>query len=222
MSGSPILEFKNVTKSFGTIKALDDVSFKVGEGEFVFLVGPSGAGKTTLLRLILGEIKPTAGEIIFETKNVANLKGAEIPEHRQRIGVVFQDFKLLPERTLRENIEVALDVKEIPQSKWDNLVNSTLKMVGLSDRSELFPSQLSGGEVQRVSLARALVVNPKLIFADEPTGNLDWDTGEEIMKLFEKVNKEGKTIIVSSHNKDIIEKMAKRIIRLKGGKVVEK
>jgi len=217
-----LLEFKKVTKSFGNIKALDDVSFKVNEGEFVFVVGPSGAGKTTLLRLILGEVRPTAGEIVFDGRNIANLKSNEVPLHRQKIGVVFQDFKLLPERTIRENIEVALAVKEVAESKWKGIVDEVLKMVGLSERSELFPAQLSGGEVQRVSLARALVVDPKLIFADEPTGNLDWDTGEEIMKLFSKINKEGKTIIVSSHNKDIIERMAKRVIKLKGGKLVEK
>ncbi len=222
MSSPVILEFKNVTKSFGRIKALDDVSFKVEEGEFVFVVGPSGAGKTTLLRLIMAEIRPTAGEIVFDGKNIANLKNSEIPTHRQKMGVVFQDFKILPERTVRENVEVALAVKEIEEAKWTRIVDEVLQMVGLSDRSELFPSQLSGGEIQRVALARALVVNPKLIFADEPTGNLDWDTGEEIMKLFSKINKEGKTIIVSSHNKDIIERMAKRVIKLKGGKLVEK
>lgn len=222
MSSPVILEFKNVTKSFGRIKALDDVSFKVEEGEFVFVVGPSGAGKTTLLRLIMGEIRPTAGEIVFDGKNIANLKNSEIPLHRQKMGVVFQDFKILSERTVRENVEVALAVKEIDEAKWTKIVDEVLQMVGLSDRSELFPSQLSGGEIQRVALARALVVNPKLIFADEPTGNLDWDTGEEIMKLFSKINKEGKTIIVSSHNKDIIERMAKRIIKLKGGRLVEK
>lgn len=219
---SAILEFKNVTKSFGKIKALSDVSFKVDEGEFVFVVGPSGAGKTTLLRLLLGEIKPTSGEIVFAGKNIANIKNSEIPEHRQKIGIVFQDFKLLPERTVRENIEVALAVKEIDEDKWDKIVDEVLTMVGLSARSELFPAQLSGGEIQRVALARALVVEPKLIFADEPTGNLDWDTGEEIMKLFSKINKEGKTIIVSSHNKDIIERMAKRVIKLKEGRLVEK
>ena len=222
MSGTPILEFKEVSRSFGKIKALDDVSFEVKEGEFVFVVGPSGAGKTTLLRLILAEIAPTSGQIIFESKDVARLKPSELPEHRQRIGVVFQDFKLLTDRTVRENVEVALAVKGVDQAKWKGMVDAVLKSVGLSERSELFPAQLSGGEVQRVSLARALAVNPKLIFADEPTGNLDWETGEEIMKLFEKVNKEGMTIIVSSHNQDIIEKMAKRVIKLKDGRLAGK
>lgn len=222
MSGTPILEFKDVTKSFGKIKALENVSFGVREGEFVFVVGPSGAGKTTLLRLILGEIKPTSGQIVFESKDVAKLKSSELPEHRQRIGVVFQDFKLLSDRTVRENVEVALAVKGVDESKWKGIVDSVLKSIGLYERAELFPAQLSGGEIQRVSLARALAVNPKLIFADEPTGNLDWDTGEEIMKLFERVNKEGMTIIVSSHNQDIIEKMGKRVIKLKEGKLAEK
>lgn len=222
MSGAPILEFKDVSKSFGKIKALENISFGVKEGEFVFVVGPSGAGKTTLLRLILGEIAPTSGQIIFESKDVAKLKNSEVPEHRQRIGVVFQDFKLLSDRTVRENVEVALAVKGVGEAKWKGMVDAVLKSVGLAERSELFPAQLSGGEIQRVSLARALVVNPKLIFADEPTGNLDWETGEAIMKLFEKVNKEGMSVIVASHNKDIIEKMGKRVIKLKDGRLSEK
>lgn len=221
-TSSVILEFKDVTKSFGNIRALDNVSFKVHEGEFVFVVGPSGAGKTTLLKLILGEIRPTSGEIILEDKNVANIPSSDVPRLRQKIGSVFQDFKLLADRTVRENVEVALAVKGIDETKWKALVDEVLAQVGLSERSELFPSQLSGGEVQRVSLARALVVEPKIIFADEPTGNLDWETGEEIMKLFEKINKEGKTVIVSSHNKDIIEKMGKRVIKLKDGRLVTK
>lgn len=221
MSGAPILEFKNVTKSFGKIKALDGVSFEVKEGEFVFVVGPSGAGKTTLLRLLLGEFRPTAGEIIFETKNVANLKNSEVPEHRQRMGVVFQDFKLLPERTVFENVAVALAVKDVPETQWAGKVEKVLKEVGLAARSDLFPAQLSGGEIQRVSLARALVIEPKLVFADEPTGNLDWDTADAIMDLFVKINKEGKTVIVATHNKEIIDKLGKRVIKLKEGKLVK-
>ncbi|MEK7497853.1 MAG: ATP-binding cassette domain-containing protein, partial [Patescibacteria group bacterium] len=161
MKNAPILEFKNVTKSFGKINALSDVSFEVENGEFVFLVGPSGAGKTTILRLLLGELYPTTGTIIFDGKDVSNLKSSEIPFCRQKIGSVFQDFKLLPERTVRENVEVPLAIKGTPESEWKSKVDHVLKLVGLSERSELFPSQLSGGEMQRVAIARALIYEPE-------------------------------------------------------------
>src|SRR3989344_633476 len=215
-----MIRFKNVTKKFGDITALSNVSFEVDKGEFVFITGPSGAGKTTALKLILREILPDEGKIIFDGMDVTEASKKEIPQIRQKIGVVFQDFKVLPERTLRENVEVALAVSGIPQSEWPSRVDKILELVGLSKRSELFPSQLSGGELERVSLARALVVNPKLILADEPTGNLDWDTADEIMELFEKINKEGKTIIMATHNREIIAKLKKRVIKLSEGKIV--
>ena len=161
-----MIKVKNVTKKFGEITALSDVSFEVENGEFVFITGPSGAGKTTILKLILREILPDSGEIIFDGLNVTQVPDQEIPEMRQKIGTVFQDFKVLPERTLRENVEVALAVIKVPQEEWRARVDKILELVGLKDRSELFPSQLSGGELQRASLARALVVNPKLILAD--------------------------------------------------------
>lgn len=216
-----MLEFKNVTKTFGAVKALENASFKVEKGEFVFIIGPSGAGKTTILRLILGEYKPTTGEIMIENTNVGRLKKGQIPPLRQKIGVVFQDFKLLRERSVRENIEVALQIIGVDKREWQARVDQVLKLVGLAHRAELFPLQLSGGEVQRVAIARALVINPALIFADEPTGNLDWDTGEAIMELLSKINKEGKTVIVTSHNRTLIDKMGKRVIELKDGRVVE-
>lgn len=214
-----LLEFKNVSKSFGGVRALTDVSFSVGKGEFVFIVGASGAGKTTLLRLLMAEYKPTSGTIIFDGRDLSKIKRSDVPYLRQRIGAVFQDFKLLKERSIRENIEVALDVVGVDKKEWKGRVDQVLKLVGLSPRSELFPLQLSGGELQRVAIARALVVNPQLIFADEPTGNLDWDTAETIMDLLAKINKEGKTVIVTSHNKEIIDRMKKRVIVLKDGKV---
>lgn len=216
-----MIKVKNVTKKFGDITALSNVTFNVDKGEFVFITGPSGAGKTTVLKLILREILPDEGEIIFDGVNVAEVPQREIPGVRQKIGVVFQDFKVLSERTLRENVEVALAVTGVPQEEWGGRVDKILKLVGLDARSELFPSQLSGGELERVSLARALVVNPKLILADEPTGNLDWDTADEIMDLFEKINKEGKTIIMATHNKEIIAKLKKRVIKLNEGKIVD-
>lgn len=219
---SAILKFKNVSKTFGNIKAIDNVSFEIEKGEFVFITGASGAGKTTLLRLILGETLPDSGEIIFDGVSVASLTPSELPSLRQKIGTVFQDFKVLSERTVSENVEVALAVIGVNENDWQERVKRVLKLVGLEERADLFPSQLSGGELQRVSLARALAVNPKLILADEPTGNLDWETADAIMDLFASINKEGKTILMATHNKMIIEKLKKRVIELKGGKLVKK
>ena len=216
-----MLVFKNVTKNFGEIRALDDVSFKVGEGEFVFITGPSGAGKTTLLRLLLAQYRPSSGEIIFDGKKVSRLTKQELPFYRRKIGVVFQDFRLLAERTVRENVEVPLAVHNVDETEWKKRVDQVLELVGILDRAELFPAQLSGGEIQRAAMARALVINPKLIFADEPTGNLDWDTAESIMDLFEKINKEGKTVIVATHHEALVKKARKRVIKLKGGKLVK-
>jgi len=214
-----MLELINVTKTFGDIAAL---SVKVDDGEFVFISGPSGAGKTTLLRLLLREIKPNQGEIILDGKNIAKLSSKEVPRLRQHIGTIFQDFKVIPERTVAENVEVALAVIGLPKNEWPARTEHVLRLVGLSDRANLFPSQLSGGELQRVSMARALVVNPKIILADEPTGNLDWETADKIMDLFEKINQEGKTIIMATHHKLIINKLKKRVIELKDGKVISR
>lgn len=216
----PLLTFKNVSKSFGSIKALDDISFSIDEGEFVFITGKSGAGKTTLLRLLMREVKPTSGEIIFDGEDIHNLKSKKIPELRRKMGVVFQDFRLLGEKTVRENIELALAVASVPREEWAPRIEHVLNLVGLSDRTDLFPGQLSGGETQRASLARALIVNPKLIFADEPTGNLDWETADEVMDLLTKINKEGKTVIVTTHHKSIVDEYKKRVIEMKKGKIV--
>lgn len=217
--GEDVIEFKNVTKRFGTLAAVDNVSFEIEKGEFVFITGPSGSGKTTILKLILGELKPDSGQIIVDGIEVKNLKDKDLPYFRQKIGTVFQDFKVLNERTVGENVEVALAVLGLPESEWPERVKHVLKLVGLSRQENLFPSQLSGGEMQRASLARALVVNPKLLLADEPTGNLDWETSSSIMELFEKINKEGKTIIMATHNQEIVKKLKKRIIHIVGGKV---
>lgn len=216
-----MVKFAKVTKTYGDVIALKDATFEVKNGEFVFLTGPSGAGKTTILKLILKEIVPNFGEINVGGVDVSKISEKDIPSFRQKIGCVFQDFKLLNERTAYENIEIALAVLGIPEPKWKERVEKVLLMVGLSNRKDLFPSQLSGGEVQRLSLARALVVNPELILADEPTGNLDWDKADEIMELLEKVNKEGKTVIVATHNKEIVNKMKKRVIKLASGKIIK-
>lgn len=217
-----MIKFEGVSKSFGSIKALQNVSFEIKDGEFVFLVGPSGAGKTTILKLILGEYLPEKGKISFGKINISKLSAKDIPALRQQMGVVFQDFKVLSERTVSENVEVALAVIGVEQKQWEKRVSHVLKLVGLDKRSYLFPAQLSGGELQRVSLARALVVNPKLIMADEPTGNLDWDTAEEIMELLEKINKEGKTIIMATHHQGIIKHSKHRVIELNNGKITKK
>lgn len=215
-----MLEFKNVTKSFGNIKALNNVSFKINEGEFVFIIGPSGSGKTTILRLLVNEFSPTSGQILFDKEDTTNIQNNKVPKLRQKVGVVFQDFKLLKEKTIGENIEMALAIKGVKKEEWEERKKQVLKLVGLANRSNLFPAQLSGGELQRVAIARALVIDPKVIFADEPTGNLDWETGEVIMNLLDKINKSGKTVIVTSHNLEIIKRMKKRVIKLKDGKVV--
>jgi cell division transport system ATP-binding protein len=216
-----MIKFSNVTKSFGSINALNKISFEVKSGEFVFLTGPSGAGKTTILKMILREMLPDSGEVLFDNVNIVNLSDKEVPHLRQQMGIVFQDFKVLPERTVSENVEVALAVSNVPDNEWDSRVNHVLKLVGLDKRAHLFPSQLSGGELQRVSLARALVINPKLILADEPTGNLDWKTAEGIMDLLEKINKEGKTIIMATHHEGIIKHGKHRIIHLDDGQVIK-
>lgn len=217
-----MIAFQNVSKSFGKIKSLDGASFSIKDGEFVFLTGPSGAGKTTILKLIIKEHMPDSGKIFFNSDDITDLSDKEIPILRQQMGVVFQDFKVLPERTVSENVAVALAVSSIPQEEWNERVVHVLKLVGLNSRYKLFPSQLSGGELQRVSLARALVVNPKLILADEPTGNLDWKTAEGIMELLEKINKEGKTIIMATHHEGIIKHAKHRVIKIENGKVTEK
>jgi cell division transport system ATP-binding protein len=217
-----MISFKNVTKSFGSINALKNVSFEVADGEFVFLTGPSGAGKTTILKMILRDTIPDSGTVTFDNVDVTDISQKEIPQLRQQMGIVFQDFKVLPERTVKENVEVALAVSNVPQEEWEKRVGHILKLVGLSSRSKLFPSQLSGGELQRVSLARALVINPKIILADEPTGNLDWKTAEGIMDLLEQINKEGKTILMATHHEGIIKHAKHRIIHLEDGKITNK
>ena len=214
-----MLKIKNVQKSFGDIIALSEVSFDVDDGEFVFITGPSGAGKTTLIRLILREILPDQGEIWLDETDITKLKVNAVPEFRQQVGVVFQDFKVLPEQTLRENIEIALAVINLQKAQWNERVEQVMDLVGLADRADLFPAQLSGGELQRTSLARALVVDPKLNLADEPTGNLDWETADAMMELFEKINKKGKTIVMATHHKGIVDKMKKKVIRLGKGKI---
>lgn len=217
-----MIKFENVTKNFGRINALNDVSFEIKDGEFVFLTGPSGAGKTTILKMILRDMLPDSGKVFFDQNDITDISNRDIPYLRQQMGIVFQDFKVLPERTVAENVEIVLAVANIDQSEWRKRVEHVLKLVGLTNRSRLFPSQLSGGELQRVSLARALVINPKIILADEPTGNLDWKTAEGIMELLEKINKEGKTIIMATHHEGIIKHAKHRVLELNDGRITRK
>ena len=215
-----MLEFKNVTKDYGSIQALKDVSFSIGKGELVYITGSSGAGKTTILKLILREILPTSDTIIFDKTEIQKMKRRKVPELRRSIGAIFQDYKLLEDRTVAENIAVALAVSQIEKKMWDEQISDVLKLVGLTSRSQLFPSQLSGGEIQRVAIARALVNNPKIIFADEPTGNLDQRTADRIMDIFYKINDEGKTVIVATHHQDALKRRQGRKIEFEKGKLV--
>lgn len=211
----------HVTMQYPTgIKALDNVTFRINKGDFVFVVGSSGSGKTTLIKLLLKEIKPTAGEIAVDSKLYSTMKRREVPMLRRKIGVVFQNFRLLKDRTVFENVAFAQQVIEKPLREIRRQVPATLTMVGLADKYKQFPKELSGGEQQRVALARAIVNEPDIILADEPTGNLDPKNSLEIMRLLEEINKRGTTVIVVTHNKEIVNLMQKRVITLKKGKVV--
>ena len=201
-------------------KALDDVTFHINKGEFVFIVGSSGSGKTTLIKLLLKEMKPTEGEILVEGKEYSKMKRREIPKLRRKIGVVFQNFRLLKDRTVFENVAFAQQVIEKPAKEIRRSVPAMLTMVGLAEQYKQYPRELSGGEQQRVAVARAIVNQPDIILADEPTGNLDPSNSMEIMTLLEEINKKGTTVIVVTHNKDIVNALKKRVITLKKGKII--
>ena len=201
-------------------KALDDVTFHINKGEFVFIVGSSGSGKTTLIKLLLKEMKPTEGEILVEGKEYSKMKRREIPKLRRKIGVVFQNFRLLKDRTVFENVAFAQQVIEKPAKEIRRSVPAMLTMVGLAEQYKQYPRELSGGDQQRVAVARAIVNQPDIILADEPTGNLDPTNSMEIMTLLEEINKKGTTVIVVTHNKDIVNALKKRVITLKKGKII--
>ncbi len=201
-------------------KALDDVTCHINKGEFVFVVGSSGSGKTTLIKLLLKEMKPTEGEILVEGKEYSKLKRREIPKLRRKFGVVFQNFRLLKDRTVFENVAFAQQVVERPAKEIRRSVPAMLTMVGLAEQYKQYPRELSGGEQQRVAIARAIVNSPDIILADEPTGNLDPVNSMEIMRLLEEINKKGTTVIVVTHNKEIVNLMKKRVITLKKGKII--
>lgn len=217
----PVILFENVCKDYkGDVHAVNDVSFRVEKGEFVFIVGTSGSGKSTLIKLMMREIKPTSGKVFINGRDLGRMRRYNIAKYRRTIGVVFQDFRLLQDRSVYENVAFAQRVIEVPPKEIARQVPRVLSVVGLSEKLKAFPSELSGGEQQRVALARALVNNPVLLLADEPTGNLDPANSWEIMKLLEEVNRRGTTVIVVTHNKEIVDMMQKRVINMKNGLMV--
>lgn len=215
-----MITFEEVTKKFGSIVALEDISFKVDEGEFAFITGPSGAGKTTVIKLLLRQLRPNSGKILIDGKDISTIKSADIPFYRRKIGVVFQDFKVIQDMTVYENIGLALQVAGIEKDKANKKIMEALEEVGLLDRADLFPRQLAGGELQRVVIARALAVKPKIILADEPTGNLDPITSRQIVSLLDKTTSDGTTVLMATHNADIVNSLKRHVIQLKMGKVV--
>ena len=216
-----MIETYGLTKSYGRGQyGLRDVTISVGKGEFVFLTGPSGAGKSTLLRLLLLQDQPTEGTAIVNGRNIARMKPSEVQAYRRSIGFVFQDFKLIPTKTVFENVSFALRVLGVPVEQQRRRTYQVLKWVGLQHRQNAFPPELSGGEQQRVAIARALVNEPHIVLADEPTGNLDPDLSLEIMNLFRDINASGTTVLVATHDRELIKWVGKRTIRLEHGQVV--
>lgn len=216
-----MIHFQEVSKQYpdGTV-ALDQVSFEVSPGEFIFVVGPSGAGKTTLVKLLTREELPTAGELQIGGRSILDLGGRDLLQHRRELGVVHQDYKLLADKTAFENVALALEVLGRPDSEIKEIVPHVLSLVGLGDRMEHFPYQLSGGERQRLAFARALAPEPKVLIADEPTGNIDPESAWSAIKLLEKINEMGTTVLVATHAADIVNKLGRRVVGLERGKVV--
>ena len=215
-----MIQLTNVSKTYSNgAKALIDVNLKIGKGEFVFLVGPSGAGKSTLIKLFYRDEIPTRGQVQINGKNLVRMKEREVPYLRRSIGVVFQDFNLLPYKTVFENVSFALEVIGVSKKEVKVRTHATLELVGLANKASAFPHELSGGEQQRVCVARAVINNPALLVADEPTGNLDPETAWEIMDLLFSINKRGTTVIMGTHARSIVDKMQKRVIAIEDGRV---
>jgi cell division transport system ATP-binding protein len=215
-----MIVFEGVTKEYDLgVKALQDVSFVIEKGEFVFVVGASGSGKSTMVRLLLKELEPTAGRIIVGGRDLARLKRSKVPLLRRNVGCVFQDFKLLPNRTASENVAYALKVQGESRAAIRRKVPEVLNLVGLGARMNSYPDELSGGEQQRVSVARAFVNHPPLLVCDEPTGNLDPDTSVGIMQLLYRINRSGTTILMVTHDREMVDKMRKRVIALEEGRL---
>lgn len=219
-----MIEFINVKKTYGSgnliATALEDINFKIKKEEFVSFVGHSGAGKSTILKLIYAEEKPTSGEILFNEEDISKISSKQLPYHRRRIGTVFQDYKLLPKKTVYENVAFALEVSGYPSREIRESVPQILDIVGLSNKMGSYPHEISGGEQQRAAIARALVHRPALIIADEPTGNLDPISAWGIIQLLLKINKLGTTVVLATHDKDIVNNVKKRVITLDQGRVI--
>ena len=215
-----MIEFKHVTKTYDGNDALIDVSVKINKGDFVFLVGPSGAGKSTFIKLILKEIDADEGSIIVKGEEVTKMSNRKIPRHRRNIGIVFQDFRLLPQKTVYENVAFAMEITHQSKRAIKRNVPQALALMGISEYASKYPSELSAGEQQRVAIARAIVNKPTVLIADEPTGNLDPVTAGEIMKLLEEINARGTTILMVTHAKDIVDRMRKRVIVIEQGRIV--
>lgn len=218
---APVILLDHVSKTYPSgVEALNDVSLSIRKGEFVFIVGTSGSGKSSLIKLLTKEIEPTSGHIIVNGKDLGRLRHRHVSKYRRTIGVVFQDFRLLKDRNVYENVAFAQRVIEVPTRVIRRRVPKVLSLVGLTDKYKSLPRELSGGEQQRVALARALVNNPNVLLADEPTGNLDPNNSWEIMNLLDEINKRGTTIIIVTHNKEIVDMMQKRVITLNDGVIV--
>lgn len=215
------IEFKNVTKEYipGN-KVLDDVSFSIEKGEFIFIIGPSGAGKSTIIKLLTREEKPVEGQVVFNNQDISNIKPEEMPDYRRKIGVVYQDYKLLNSKTVYDNVAVSLEVVDSDEQEIKSVVPNVLSLVGLLDHSSYYPQELSGGEKQRVAIARALAHEPDVLIADEATGMIDPDVSDEIVELLEKINSLGTTVIMATHDQRIVDKLTKRVIKIQKGKLV--
>jgi cell division transport system ATP-binding protein len=217
----PVVEFRNVTKVYdGGSVAVDQLSMRIGRGEFVFLVGPTGCGKSTCIRLLQKELEPSKGEIAIAGRQLGEIPRSRVPFLRRNIGVVFQDYKLLPNRTVYDNVAYSLQVIGEGRQQIRRKVPDILRLVGLSTKLHNFPDELSGGEQQRVSIARAFVNHPPLLLADEPTGNLDPETSIGIMQLIYRINRTGTTVVVATHDKEMVDKMRRRVIELREGRIV--
>ena len=215
-----MIRFENVSKTYkGDVVALDDVSLEIGKGEFVFLVGPSGSGKSTFLKLLLRDELATSGRIVVAGRDIASLSNWKVPQLRRNIGTIFQDFKLLPAKTVYENVAFAAEVIGRPRAAIRSQVPQILELVGLSEKADRFPNELSGGEQQRVSIARAFVNRPLILLADEPTGNLDPETTDGIMRLLDRINRTGTTVVMATHDQQMVDRMRRRVIELAHGRL---